>query len=109
MAVRFSADGVVASGALLEVMAPVNLHGAGPARLLIVNAGAAALTACKVRVGADADHMSDEDVVTFASLAPGASSAIHIVEPIELMDVLASCATVTALDIRLLTREVWPG
>jgi len=97
----FSTDAAAASGTLAEVFT-ADVQGQGPCRLTIKNVGSANLTAAKVQLGPDADHLTDLDTSTFASLASGGGIAqLRIPEPVNVVRLLATCATGTTLDVRL--------
>jgi len=97
---KIGLDAVAASGTDVVVLQHA-CHGVGPVRVYITNSGSNALTACKVQLGADAEHLVSIDVTTFESLAAGASAQLLIQPPVDLLAVLATCADGTALDIAL--------
>jgi hypothetical protein len=100
----FNASSVSASGTLVTV-ASADARGQGPARLTIKNTGSHALTACKVQLGPDSDHVVDYDTSTFASLAAGAILQIPIDRPVNAIVILATCTAGTTLDAALAVHQ----
>lgn len=98
----FSSDAVSASGTLVTVMS-VDAQGQGPCRITVKNVGVSnALTAAKVQIGPDTDHMVDFDSTTFATLAAsGGIAQLLIPAPVGVVTFLATCTGGTTLDIRL--------
>jgi len=96
----FSADAVAASGTLAVVMT-ADVQGQGPCRLTVKNVGSADLTAAKTQIGPDTSHLADFESSAFATLAAGAVAQLLIPEPVNVVRLLATCATGTTLDVRL--------
>jgi len=100
----FSADAVSASGTLATVFS-IDGNGLGPCRIYVKNVGTSnALTAAKIQVGPDVNHLVDLDTTTFASLAAnGGKGQLLIPAPVDKVVMLATCASGTTLDVRVST------
>lgn len=98
----FSADAVAASGTLAVVFTG-DAGGQGPCRLTVKNVGTSnALTAATVQVGPDTDHLATLESTVFASLAAsGGLAQLFIDRPVNIVRLLATCASGTTLDVRL--------
>ena len=98
----FSADAVSASGTLAKVMS-VDANGQGPCRLTVKNVGTSnPLTAAQVKVGQDTTHMAILESTTFATLAAnGGIAQLWSDRPVNVVELYATCASGTTLEIRL--------
>lgn len=99
MPLAFKIAGIQASGTDVVVI-DFNLRGLRDNRLMIRNAGDQSLTALKVRTRDAVDGIpASIDETTFASLGPGEAKSAVLAGPIERLEILATCAFGTELDI----------
>lgn len=103
MPLGFKRSAVAVSGTDVQVFSET-LRGIGPCRLTVKNAGPNPLTGAKVQhlpeVGGPAVSI---DTTTFATLAAGAAAQLAVADPVEVLQLLATCVAGTSLDIWLNT------
>jgi hypothetical protein len=98
MPLAFKLTAVAVTGTLQQVF-DQPMRGLAGLRLLVRNAGAAALTAAQVQVrGETAGPPAVVDSTTFATLASGATASLVVPGPAEALRMLASSAG-TTLDV----------
>jgi len=103
MPLALNVSAVAVSGTLVKVCS-VDLRGISSCRLYVLNAPTASggnnLTAAQVKIGPDADNVTQVlDSTTFASLAQAAMLSLLISGPVAALEFYATCAAGTFLTV----------